>query len=173
MRISRMIIGLLVCTAIGVLFFEHAQAQAPAAKVQANLAQVMRGILFPNANVIFFAQSNNPADVKHDDDDSLATNPLAGSYGGWDAVENSALALAESANLLTIPGRKCSNGRNVPMQNADWTKFVQELRGAGMTAFKAAQSKNEAKILEASDAVTTACSNCHDKYREVKVRCMG
>ncbi len=30
-----------------------------------------------------------------------------------------------------------------------------------MTAYKAAQSKNQDNILMA-----TACSNCHDKYRE-------
>ena len=32
-------------------------------------------------------------------------------YGGWQSVENAALALAESANLLMIPGRMCSNGK--------------------------------------------------------------
>jgi len=126
----------------------------------------MRGILFPNSNVIFAAQSTNPADVKPAADPTTATNPLASTYGGWIAVENSALALAESANLLTIPGRRCANGRAVPVQNADWGTFVQGLRDAGMTAFKAAESKNQDKILEAADAVTTACSNCHDKYRE-------
>ncbi|PYS56339.1 MAG: hypothetical protein DMG13_00105 [Acidobacteria bacterium] len=137
-----------------------------AAQVHANLRQVMRGILFPNSNVIFAAQSTNPADVKPAADPTTATNPLASTYGGWIAVENSALALAESANLLTIPGRRCANGRAVPVQNADWGTFVQGLRDAGMTAFKAAESKNQDKILEAADAVTTACSNCHDKYRE-------
>jgi hypothetical protein len=172
MRIRRLIVGLLICLGMVVFFFEHAQAQAPAAKVHGTLAQVMRGVLFPNANVFYFAQGDNPADVKHDDDDSLATNPLASAYGGWEAVENSAVALAESANLLTIPGRKCSNGRDVPLRNADWVKFVQDLRDAGMTAFKAAQSKKQENILEASDAVTTACSNCHEKYRDVTVRCM-
>jgi cytochrome c556 len=35
-----------------------------------------------------------------------------------------------------------------------------------MKAYKAAQSKNQDNILDAADAVATACSNCHDKYRE-------
>ena len=84
----------------------------------------------------------------------------------WQAVENSALALAEAANLLTIPGRKCSNGRDVPIKNADCSKLVPGLRDAGMTAYKAAQSKNQDNILMAADAMTQACANCHDKYRE-------
>jgi hypothetical protein len=137
-----------------------------AAPVMANLSQLMKGILYPASNVIFAAQSQNPADVKPASDPSLATDPLASTYGKWEAVENSALALYEAANLLTIPGRKCSNGRAVPLQNPDWAKFVQGLRDAGAAVYKAAQSKNQDKIVDAADVMTTACSNCHDKYRE-------
>lgn len=135
---------------------------------QADLRQLMRGILFPASNVIFAAQSDNPADVKppKGQDPALATDPLASTYGGWQAVENASLALAEAANLLTIPGRKCANGLAVPMNNPDWLKFVQGLREAGMKAYAAAQSKNQDKILDAADTMTTACANCHDKWRE-------
>jgi len=141
-------------------------AAGAAARNPATLAQLMKGILYPNANVIFFAQGDNPADVPPAKDPATAVNPLASSYGKWEAVENSSLALVEAANLLTIPGRKCSNGRAVPIANADWPKLVQGLRDAGMTAYKAAQSKNQDKILDAADVMTTACANCHDKYRE-------
>ncbi len=85
---------------------------------KATLAQVMRGILFPNSNVIFYAQNHDPAQVKQDADPTMATDPLSTVYGGWPAVENSSLALSEAANLLVIPGRLCSNGRPVPLQNA-------------------------------------------------------
>jgi hypothetical protein len=141
-------------------------AAAPATQVQANLGQLMKGILYPNSNVIFAAQDQNPADVPPAKDPSTATNPLASAYGKWEAVENSGLAIAEAANLLTLPGRKCANGLAVPIRNADWPKFVQGLRDAGMKAYKAAQSKNQDNILDAADAMTTACANCHDKYRE-------
>jgi hypothetical protein len=139
---------------------------APAAQVQGNLIQVMRGILFPNSNVIFAAQGKNPADIKPAADPTTATDPLQGTYGGWTAIANSGIVLAESANLLTIHGRKCANGRPVPVDNADWKMFVQGLRDAGMKTYQAAQSKNQDSILDAADAVTTACSNCHDKYRD-------
>ena len=126
----------------------------------------MKGILFPSSNVIFFAQSDNPNDVPPAKDPALAINPLASAYGKWEAVENASLAIVEAANLLTVPGRKCSSGVPVPVTNADWPKLVQGLRDAGMTAYKAAQSKNQYKILDAADVLTTACANCHDKYRE-------
>ena len=126
----------------------------------------MKGTLYPASNVVFAAQDVDPTDVPHAKDPGMATDPLASQYGKWEAVENSGLAIAEAANLLTIPGRKCSNGRAVPIGNADWPKLVQGLRDAGMAAYKAAQSKNQDKILDAADVMTTACANCHDKYRE-------
>src|SRR5438477_1140935 len=141
-------------------------AASPAYRIHATLAQLMKGILFPNSNVIFAAQGQNPAEAPPAKDPSTATDPLMNTYGKWEAVENSALAIAEAANLLMIPGRKCSNGLDVPLRNADWPKFVQGLRDAGMTAYKAAQSKNQDNILNAADAMTTACAHCHDKYRE-------
>jgi hypothetical protein len=143
-----------------------AKTIAPASRNPATLAQLMKGILFPSSNVIFFAQSDNPNDVPPAKDPALAVNPLASSYGKWEAVENAGLAITEAANLLTVPGRKCSNGLPVPVGNADWPKLVQGLRDAGMAAYKAAQSKNQDKILDASELMTTACANCHDKYRE-------
>jgi len=139
---------------------------SPSGAPVATLGQLMKGILYPNSNVIFFAQDKDPAKVKPAADPSLSTDPLASTYGGWEAVENSALALYEAADLLTIPGRKCTNGKPVPIQNADWPKLVQGLRDAGLTVYKAAQSKNMDKIVDSADAMTTACANCHDKYRE-------
>jgi cytochrome c553 len=176
-RIRSLVFVLLIFASVAVLFPEElAIAQGPGpgstatpratVQVQANLAQLMRGILLPNSNVVFFAQSNNPADVKPAADPSSATDPLASTYGGWTAVENSSLALSEAARLLTVPGRVCSNGRPVPVMNADWGKFVQGLRQAGIAAFKAAQTKNQDKMLDAADVVTTACTNCHNVYRE-------
>jgi len=141
-------------------------ASRPQSQVHGDLRQVMRGILFPNSNVVFFAQGNDPAAVPKDADGTTSVNPLAGVYGGWEAIENSSIALAEAANLLTIPGRMCANGKPVPGQSADWQRFVQGLRDAGMASYKAAQSKDMDKMLDAADTLTNACSECHDVYRE-------
>jgi hypothetical protein len=135
-------------------------------EVDANLLQLMRGVLFPNSNVIFFAQEDDPAKVTPAKDPALSPNPLASTYGGWTAVENSAKALSEAANLLILPGRKCANGLPVPISNPDWPKFVQGLREASLESYKAAQSKNMDNILMAAGDLSTACQNCHDKWRE-------
>ena len=180
----RSVVFLLVCACVGTLSFGCAQQApapppapaAPAAQLGGTLIQVMRGIIYPASNVIFAGSNGNPADVKPAKDPSIATDPLASTYGQWTAVENAGIALAEGANLLTIPGRKCSNGVDAPMSDPNWPKFVQGLRDAGKTVYMAAQAKNADKMLEAADVMTTACSNCHDKWRDKpggeKDRCM-
>lgn len=141
-------------------------AASPDIQASGTLLQVMRGILFPNTNVIFFAQAQDPASVKRDSAGAGSTDPLAGTYGGWEAIENSSIAVAEAANLLSVPGRVCSSGHPVPVANPDWVKFVQDLRNAGMAAYKAAQSKKQDAIVDVGDQITDACTNCHRVYRE-------
>ena len=162
----RTLLALLLGSVISTSVVERAHAQAPALPVPATLAQLMKGTLYPASNVVFAAQDENPADVPRAKDPNMSTDLLTSSYGKWEAVENSALAIAEVANLLTLPGRKCTNGLDVPLRNADWVSFVQELREAGMTAYAAAQAKNQDKITDAAGVLTTACANCHNRYRE-------
>jgi len=142
-----------------------AQTSPPAAAPAANLNQLMRSLFFPHSNVVFFTQRYNPADVKRAEEPSGSTDPLTGVFGGWEAVENSALTMADAADLLMTAGRKCSNGRDVPLTNADWAKLVTGLREASMVAYKAALTKDRDKMTEASEVLAVSCSNCHNKYR--------
>ncbi len=91
----------------------------------------MMGTLYPESNVVFAAQDVNPADVPHAKDPSMATDPLASQYGKWQAVENNALAIAEVANLLSIPGRKCSNGLDVPVKQSGLAQVRAAASGRG------------------------------------------
>jgi hypothetical protein len=136
--------------------------------VYANLNQLMRGVLYPAANVVFFAQAENPGDVKPvpGQDPSMATDPLTSTFGGWQAIENAALSLAESTNLLLVPGRVCSNGAPAPITDPAWATFVQEVRDAGMQAYKAAQAKDQDKIIEISETLSASCAHCHRKWRD-------
>lgn len=172
MQIRHVVTG---CTAaaiaIGTVFVAGAAAGqgrgrgAAAPQVHANMAQLMRGMLYPASNVIFSAQSDDPAAIKPAPEPSTSPNPLTSTYGGWQAVENAGLVLAESANLLTIP-RMCANGKPAPVQSPEWTKALMELREAGLASYKAAQAKNQDQIVDAADKVATACASCHDVYRE-------
>ena len=171
MKLRNLVVTLILSALTATLFLGiAAEAQAPkpgANKPAGTLAQVMRGILFPNSNVIFYAQANDPATVKPAADPSTAVNPLEGQFGGWAAVENSSIALSESVTLITMPGRLCSNGKPVPLTDPDWSKFSQALRTAAASAYTAAKAKNKDKMSDAADAVGAACGDCHNKYRDL------
>jgi hypothetical protein len=146
-------------------------AQTPPAsapqQVHANMNQLMRGVFYPAANVVFSAQADNPGDVKlvPGQDPSMSTDPLTSTYGGWQAVENAALALAESANLLLIPGRSCANGVPAPTKDPAWATFVQEVRDVSMKAYAAAKAKEQDKMLDIGETLSAACAGCHLKWR--------
>jgi hypothetical protein len=141
-----------------------AAAQPP--RIYANMLQLMRGTLYPQSNVIFTAQVEDPAAFKPAAHQSTSSDPFTSAYGGWEAVENSGMAMAETANLLLVP-RQCGNGKPAPIQNADWQMWVQELREASLGVYKAGQAKNDEVVLEAADKLATACLHCHAKYRNV------
>jgi hypothetical protein len=141
----------------------------PGANVQSapvmTVNQLMHAILFPLGNTVFFAQSEDPDALRRDSEPSTSTNPLTGLYGGWQAVENSALALAETADLLLIEGRTCSNGEVVDVEDADWIRFVDDLRVASVAAYEAALTKNLDAMVDASGVLSETCFACHRVYR--------
>jgi hypothetical protein len=127
--------------------------------------QLMHVILFPLANTVFYAQADDPAALPRDPMPSTSTNSLTGLYGGWQAVENSALGLAESAELLRIPGRQCSNGETVNVEDADWIRFVDDYEQKSLAAYQAVLTKDQDAIVLASGDLSEACLACHRVYR--------
>src|ERR1700677_1965891 len=154
---TKAIWALLIASAMSTSLMERAAAQPQKAPTPpANLLQLMRGTLYPESNVVFAAQDVNPADVPHAKDPAMATDPLESQFGKWQAVENNALAIAEVADLLAVPGRQCANGLDVPLKNHDWAEGIEHLEGAGMTAGAAAQTKSQDRLSEPADVMTTA-----------------
>ena len=149
-----------------------AAAQAPAArpapKPAGTLAQVMRGIYFPNANLIFDVQQADPGAPKKKSGEGTgsSTETYSGVYTGWEAVENAAIALTDGVDLLLRPGRTCQNGKPVPLNQPDFQKFAREMRDAGRVVLAAARTKNREKVSDATNNIADACSNCHEVYRD-------
>jgi hypothetical protein len=157
----------LILAACGLSLMAQTPSTDAAPQIHADLNQLMRGVLYPTANVVFSAQADDPGEVKPipGHDPSMSTDPLTSTFGGWQAVANAALALAESANLLSIPGRSCSNGVPVPMKDPAWSIFVQQLRDESMKSYKAAQAKDQKKMIELSATLNASCEGCHRKWR--------
>jgi hypothetical protein len=147
-------------------------AQTPtlrAVPAYGNVAQVMRGILFPSANIIFTTQSIDPG----------AKKPLLDSgtggfdwlmwggnvYRGWEVVDYAAMSIAESSTLMLAADRKCENGKPVPATDPDWIKFTQELAEAGKAAYKASQTRNQETISDSTNQLNDSCMHCHNVFR--------
>jgi cytochrome c553 len=171
MRLLTAAFSLALLTAIAAA---QAPAAAPAAatrqtaapKPAGTLAQVMRGIYFPNANLIFDVQQNDPTVPKKKADSGSSTDTYANAYSGWDIVENAAVALTDGVDLILKPGRTCQNGKPVPINQPDFQRFAREMRDAGRVALMAARTRNQEKVSDATNNIADACSNCHEIYRD-------
>jgi Cytochrome C oxidase, cbb3-type, subunit III len=140
-----------------------------------NLSQLMRGIMFPNSNILFTVQTHNPAEKRKAND--AATNDggfnwsMWGSdlYSGWEIVDYAAIALAESAPLMLTPGRRCENGKPVPVNDPDWIRFTKEMAEVGRAAYRASQTRNQEKVSDITSDVADSCQHCHQVFRD-KIR---
>jgi hypothetical protein len=150
-------------------------AQAPpatppltTARPAGSLAQVMRGIFFPNSNLIFDVQQHDPAAPTKPTDPGggSATATYGSAYSGWEIVENAAVALTDGVDLILTPGRLCQNGKPVPVQRADFQKFARNMRTAGLAVLQAARTKNQEKVSDATNDLADACAGCHEVYRD-------
>lgn len=136
---------------------------------EGNLAELMRAIAFPNSNLIFNVQIKDPGKQPKP---KPAAGPFdyaewgASVYGGWLSIDQAAIALTETAPLLLTPGRKCQNGRPVPVDRPDWKKYVADLVDAGKLAHKASQARDFKAFEDISDKLNDACANCHKVYRD-------
>jgi len=122
------------------LLGSSAMAQAPTFQPVGTTLQLMKAIVIPSSDVIFKISSEAPKDDKE-----------------WAVVQNNALMLAESGNLLMMAGRS--------KDNSEWMKDSRALVDAGTAAFKAANAKDANKLGDISDDILTACETCHTKYK--------
>jgi hypothetical protein len=136
---------------------------------EGNLAEVMRAIAFPNANIIFNLQLKDPGtQPKREPAASPFDYVEWGStvYPGWLAVDQAAVAITESAPLFMTPGRRCQNGKLVPVDRADWKQYVVALAEVGRIAHRASQARNYDAFGDISEKLNDACANCHKVYRD-------
>ena len=136
---------------------------------EGNLAELMRAIAFPNSNIIFNVQVKDPgAQPKKELAKSSFDYVEWGStvYPGWLAVDQAAVALTETAALLLTPGRRCQNGRPVPVDRSDWKQYVAALVDVGKLARRASQARNYEAFTDVSEKLNDACANCHKVYRD-------
>ncbi len=75
---------------------------------------------------------------------------------GWDVVRNAATLVAESGNVLMMPGYRADEG--------DWVEYAAGVVRAGMRAREAAVAKDADALFDAGGALYSVCRACHNRY---------
>lgn len=115
----------------------------------ADVKQLMQGVVDPSADgvwesvaVIFTKAGTEERRPRTDKE--------------WAGVRSHAMTLAESGNLLMMPGRAKDGG--------DWIKFAQELVETSAVAMRASEAKDFEKLLDVGGQIDEVCERCHKKY---------
>lgn len=126
--------GILVLS--GTLSFAQSSSESPA-----SLKQLMLDLIHPSSNdLLLTIYRGGPQDDRE-----------------WAAVRRDALTLAESGNLLMLPGRA--------LDQFNWMKDARLLRDAGAAAYKAAQAKDGKALTTVATQLDASCTACHKQYR--------
>jgi hypothetical protein len=127
--------------AIGLLFLACAAvAQTPSYQVVGSVSQIMLSMSWPMSDELLYIERNPPKTDKE-----------------WTNLQYAALMLAESGNLLMMPGRARDQER--------WIQDAKMMVDAGAAAFRAARAKDYDAILALNGQIVDSCTNCHADYR--------
>lgn len=121
-------------------FSQEPSAPPPAFQNVGTMSQLMVNMIYPASDAIFYVERAPP---KNDHD--------------WGGLQYQALVLAESANLLMMPGRARDQDK--------WIKDAKLMLEVGAAAYKATKAKDLDAVIAVSDALNTACIQCHQDYR--------
>jgi hypothetical protein len=104
------------------------------------MSELMVKILYPTSDAVFYISSRTPKNEAE-----------------WGELQAKTLMLAESANLLMMPGRARDQDR--------WIADTKLLLDAGAAAYQAAKRKDLNTLVELNDALYASCVTCHQHYR--------
>ena len=140
LKMRKLMLVLVVLSLTGPSIVAQTAATASDLKVVGTMSELMIRIIYPSSDAVFYITTRTPeTDVQ------------------WGELQGQTLMLAESANLLMMPGHARDQDR--------WMADARLMRDAGTAAFKAAKAK-DVKALEAlNDQLYQSCTTCHMHYR--------
>lgn len=171
-RAARIAIGALVAVAIG-LGLTSTMAQSTDFNTDISIAELMEALVMPEADVIWGA-----IQYASTEDGEQIIGPATDEE--WLEVRHNAIALAEVANNLMVPGRP-ANRPDAPApagelsaaeiealiaDNRDaWNAYAQTLHAVAMQAVDAIDARDaEAIFLDSGGAIDAACEGCHTAF---------
>src|SRR5262245_3262356 len=133
--------------AAAILTVQSGSSPAPAANPAApptrnvgSMSELMIRMIYPTSDAVFYIETRTPT-----------------TDAEWGDLQARTLTLAESANLLMMPGRARDQGR--------WMDDAKLMLDAGQTAYRAARAKDVEALVAVNDALYQSCVQCHQHYR--------
>ena len=140
----------------------------------ATIKDLMQGLVDTNADVVWLAVT-----TVHSEKGIEETSPQTEEE--WIKVRHGAVALAESANLLMVPGRRVarpgekSETPGVELEPEEmqvmidkdreaWDQRARDLNAAAVAALAAIDARDPDKLFELGASIELACENCHTHY---------
>ena len=105
------------------------------------MSELMVRIIYPASDALFYIESRTP---KTDSE--------------WGALEGQALMLAESGNLLMMPGRA--------RDQKEWMTYSRLMIDASADALAAAKKRDVDGIVLVGEKLLESCTACHKAYRK-------
>jgi hypothetical protein len=153
----------------------RAQQPAPSSlQPEATIKDIMDSMVDPSADVLWesvativSAAGIEERQPRTDDD--------------WKNVHRHAVILVEATNLLKMEGRHVAKPKEksenpgielepeqmeqlIKDDRQAFIKFAQGLHDAALPALRATEARDPKALLDAGEAIDTACENCHLKY---------
>ena len=104
------------------------------------MSELMVKVIYPASDALFYITTRTPA-----------------SEAEWSELQGKALIVAESGNILMMPG--------YARDRDQWMADARLLRDAGAAAFAAAKKKDVPALEALNDQLYESCTSCHQHYR--------
>lgn len=104
------------------------------------MSELMVKVIYPASDAIFYISTRTPTTDSE-----------------WNDLQGKALIVAESGNILMLPGHARDRDR--------WMTDAKLLRDAGAAAFEAAKKKDVAALEALNEQLYESCTTCHQHYR--------
>ena len=119
---------------------QPAAAQSIVTQPMSSMSDLMVKIIYPASDAVFYITTRTPETEVQ-----------------WNELQGQTLMVAESANLLMLPGRARDQDR--------WMADAKLMRDAGAAAFKAAKNKDVPALEAVNEQLYQSCTSCHMHYR--------
>jgi hypothetical protein len=126
--------------ALAAAMMQAASAPRPPTRNVGTMSDLMVKIIYPASDALFYIESRTPK-----------------SESEWTVLEGQALMVAESANLLMLPGRA--------RDQKQWMADAKLMLDAGADAYAAAKKRDVDGIVMVGERLLESCTSCHKNYR--------